>query len=439
MQLAINDLFASDLVQKPEQFADKFQAAKPFKHLVLSEFFSEQFARQMLENFPIPPDLDSLRNEFGGGSRKHSCSDVRSLGHTFCQLDDVLASPEFSRMMSKLTGIERLIYDPEYIGGGTHNNFEGQGMYPHVDFNYHPTTGYHRRLNAIVYLTDEWQESWGGSLELHSNPWDGESNNIKVITPAFGTCVVFETSEHSWHGFEKIALPDHKKGQSRKSFAIYMYTKDRPQEEVFPKHATIYVQKPLDKHIVAGHTMTCEDVEGIQNNFTARNAYLKSLYDRETKFISTIAVLQRQIERYKENYYAPVTGSVIQIAAEPAPYPDCWVERSLTVQLRAEERLTSLDLITRVPTKDFFQTLTLTVDGKDYEIKQDVKLKTSNIELSKRIKKGKKFTITLRGQLSISLAELGISGDKRRMSFRLETMRFLTEVSSSRLRLLFGG
>src|SRR5438270_7735672 len=63
--------------------------------------------------------------------------------------------------MSELTGIPGLLYDPEYHGAGTHDNHDGQGMDPHVDFNLHRSTGYHRRINAIIYLNGSWDPKWG--------------------------------------------------------------------------------------------------------------------------------------------------------------------------------------------------------------------------------------------------------------------------------------
>ena len=135
-------------------------------------------------------------------------------------------------MISEITAIPELQYDPHYFGGGTHENLHGQGLSPHVDFNFHPVTRQHRRLNMIFYLSPEWNADWGGSIQLHRDPYSPPAeDDIVTITPAFNRCVIFETNEYSWHGFQRIELPQEQQQQSRKSFALYFYTDSRPVEE----------------------------------------------------------------------------------------------------------------------------------------------------------------------------------------------------------------
>ncbi len=425
MQSKLESVISKNLVDDAAKYQTSFQSATPFKHLVIENFFHPHFAKKMLTDFPLPPDMDSLRNEFGVKSKKHSCTAVRSLGDTYVELDDVLASAGFATFMSELTGIDDLLYDPEYVGGGTHNNFEGQGMYPHVDFNYHPTTGYHRRLNAIVYLNEEWEEEWGGALELHSNAWDGDNNEVTTILPKFGTCVLFETNEYSWHGFNKISLPAQKKDISRKSFAIYMYTKDRPQDEIYPKHATIYVQKNLESHIVPGHTLSESDVSGIKDNFRARNRYLQSLYGRETKFISTISTLQRHVERYKDNYLAPVSGYAQQRKVTLPPYPDRWVESGIEIQLYAVQDLQGFEIETRIPSDQHKQRINIIVGDEAFHFEQEKQVEKHTFRLGNPVKIGANFSVLVTGSESKSLAELKLGEDKRKLSFSLINLLFL--------------
>jgi hypothetical protein len=67
----------------------------------------------------------------------------------------------------------------------------------------------------------------------------------------------FRTTEKSWHGFDKISLPTDRAHLTRKSIALYFYSKQRPAEEIAGKHTTHYVNQQIPRHIEAGYTLRC--------------------------------------------------------------------------------------------------------------------------------------------------------------------------------------
>ena len=159
----------------------------------------------MLDEFPSFEDRYAL-NEMGEVGGKAVRMDVRDVSDTYRSIDRYLQTREFLDYVSTVTGIPDLLYDPDYVGGGTHENRDGQGLEQHVDFNFHPGTRWHRRLNLIVYLNPEWDDAWGGALELQTDPWQGDTRGPR-IAPLFNRAVIFETTEKSWHGFSQITLP----------------------------------------------------------------------------------------------------------------------------------------------------------------------------------------------------------------------------------------
>jgi len=279
--LTVLALIQSPVRERSGQFIREFRSAIPFHHLVIDEFLAQDFCRQLMAEFPAF-DREHARNEMGEVGGKSVFQNLPRLGPAYARLDAMLRSREFLAFVGQITGILDLRYDPDYVGGGTHENLNGQDLDPHVDFNYHPRTQLHRRLNLIIFLNPEWHEAWGGALELHVNPWLPPSENpVKTILPIANRCVIFETSENSWHGFKRIHLPEGKQNLSRRSIAVYYYTRQRPTEEIAPNHSTVYVQRPLPEYFRAGHVLSDEDVAGVRNLLVRRDMQIRFLYERE--------------------------------------------------------------------------------------------------------------------------------------------------------------
>lgn len=285
------ELISASTISNLEHYARVFREASPFRHVVIDDFFAQEAADEILRDFPKFDELRA-RDEAGAPSRKVTHEKVQQLAPIFRRFDRLLQSRDFLSLMEQITGIPSLLYDPEYFGGGTHENLHGQELDPHVDFNYHPTRRWHRRLNAIVYLNQAWDARWGGALELHTDPWKPAIDETKAILPLFNRCVIFETNEYSWHSFQRINLPDEQRHISRKSFALYLYTRERPPEQTAPEHSTFYVHRPLPKTIVPGHTLSEQDVAELRLLLERRDSWIHFLYEREKTFSTQLARLR---------------------------------------------------------------------------------------------------------------------------------------------------
>ena len=112
----MKDIINSTLIDKSDQFNIDFTQASPFKHLSIENFLSKEFLKGILDEFPVPRDPNNLKNEFGQKSRKHAVHNIRSLGPTFERWDSFLQSKQFISWLSEITGIQDLLFDPEYHG-----------------------------------------------------------------------------------------------------------------------------------------------------------------------------------------------------------------------------------------------------------------------------------------------------------------------------------
>ena len=287
-------LVSPAVVEQTPLLRAKFESARPFKHLVIEGFLKTDVAEALLRDFPA---FDPKRavNEFGEVGNKAVNEQIETLSPSYAAVADYLKSAVFLKLMSDLTGISDLLPDVNMFGGGTHENRHGQELDAHVDFNYDPQTKLHRRLNLLVYLNREWDESWGGSIELHSNPRKPDENEISSFTPLLNRAVIFETNEYSWHGFQKIHLPADKRHLSRKSLSVYLYTKTRPQHEIVPEHGTFYVQRPLPSRIKPGRVVTAADVEEIKSLLAQRDGWIEHYHHVELQVSSQMGEFHQRV------------------------------------------------------------------------------------------------------------------------------------------------
>jgi hypothetical protein len=224
-----------DVIRRAPEIQRAFQQAKPFRHVAIDNFLVSDNCESLLRDFPVF-DEKRATNELGLIGRKAVVERVSNISPFYGAFYRYINSDAFLDAMSKLTGIQDLIADKTLFGGGTHNNLSGQGLDVHIDFNIDERNMLHRRINLLIYLNKEWEEAWGGAIELHSDPHNAAVDEIASFLPLFNRAVIFETNEYSWHGFRRITLPPDKQHLSRKSFSIYLYTKDRPAEEVLAPH-----------------------------------------------------------------------------------------------------------------------------------------------------------------------------------------------------------
>lgn len=264
------------LQSEADQLAARFRERSPFRHIVIDDFLTPDYCAQLLAQFP-PFERGNARNEAGELGNKSTIEKIRGLGSAYAALDDLIQTRGFLDLIGHITGIPELLYDPWYFGGGTHESRDGQDLDAHVDFNRHPIERWHRRLNLIVYLNREWDDAWGGSLQLHSDP-RARDNQTVTITPAYNRGVIFETTEWSWHGFPPITFPPERKTLTRKSVALYFYTKERPDDELADTHSTIYVDRALPDRYKPGLTLNTGDVEELRILLARRDHHNLRLY-----------------------------------------------------------------------------------------------------------------------------------------------------------------
>ncbi len=229
-----------------EALREQVRSSEPFPFFYLDNFLEESFAREVEASFPPLDEARELGHEFKAVNERNKIQiqDSSKFQPSLQKLNEVLASPEWRELVADVMGIPGLSADPDLIGGGIHETSGHGHLDVHVDFNYVASKGLYRRVNILVYFNSDWREEWGGNVEL----WDADVKNcVHSFQPVFNRCVVFATSDISFHGVTAVTCPD---GKARKSFAAYYYTPEPFEGWQGEHNSTVFKARP-NEHMKA--------------------------------------------------------------------------------------------------------------------------------------------------------------------------------------------
>ena len=195
-----------------------FAIQKPFPYAVVDNFFKNQIAKKLENEFPKYNDknLHSYKNYC---EVKKSSNNWNLFPPLTYEIFRILNSEKITKLVGKKINIKKLLPDFGLNGGGWHMMYKMGKLNPHLDYSMHPKFFAQRKINLIIFLTNKWKNNWGGELSLYEKNHNNDKMQgklIKKISPKFNRAVFFDTSKTSWHGVEPI-----KTKKVRKSIAVY--------------------------------------------------------------------------------------------------------------------------------------------------------------------------------------------------------------------------
>lgn len=228
-----------------EQHREAYKNAYPFPHAIMDNLFPKRVLRALMDEIP-----ESMLGSDGCYSKHKRCAKRQGAEYQLMKsniIDEMdmrpitreviwfLTSGTFINFLKELSGITGLLPDPDHNGGGIHLTARGGKLNIHADFNAWPGACLDRRVNFFLFLNDDWEEEYGGHLELWNKDLDKCGARIKLD---LGRVVVFSTTDFSYHGHpHPLTAPD---GRARRSIALYYYTVGRPKEECIDETCPVY-------------------------------------------------------------------------------------------------------------------------------------------------------------------------------------------------------
>jgi hypothetical protein len=226
-----------------EELRRQFTSAKPFPFVKIENFLDTAFANEVAAAYPSFEVAVAQGRTFKAVNerKKVQVTEANLFPGPVARLNKLLASSTFLDDLAYITEIPNLLADEQLVGGGMHLTGPGGRLDVHVDFNFIPERKIHRRLNLLLYLNPTWEEAWGGHIQL----WDKDVKNCReAFAPRQNRCVIFETSDISFHGVAPVttAAP-----YPRISFATYYYTREAPPNWDGKVHSTIFKARPEER------------------------------------------------------------------------------------------------------------------------------------------------------------------------------------------------
>lgn len=218
-----------------KQYAAEYQSGKPYHYICIDDFLPLSVAQKVREEALAQGEKGPEHSSPQEHLKTSYNPDILPL-YTRAVFN-ALNSQSFVRFLEEMTGIEGLIPDPYYKGGGIHRTNTGGFLGIHADFNHHKQMNLERRLNVLIYLNPDWAPEYGGAFEVWS---DDMKDRIAAFPPIMNRMCCFSTSSTSMHGNpEPVNNPN---GAPRLSIALYYYT--ATWDDAHVAHTTLFRPRP---------------------------------------------------------------------------------------------------------------------------------------------------------------------------------------------------
>tara|TARA_A100001015_G_C14995060_1_gene715814 strand:+ start:1077 stop:1877 length:801 start_codon:yes stop_codon:yes gene_type:complete len=185
-----------------KKYSQLFKLAKPFPHAILDNFLDENFFKNLnLNEIIINKKKGRIFNTDIEKNKWASKNEI--LSNNLKSIIDELNKKDFLENLHKLTGITELFSTSE---GNTslanyHEMYESGFLGTHIDHSSEPVTGLPHVLNIILYLSKNWQKSWGGST-IFANKYGTKIEKLVDFKP--NRAVIFLHSPFTFHGVTEI-------------------------------------------------------------------------------------------------------------------------------------------------------------------------------------------------------------------------------------------
>lgn len=190
---------------RPFDFSTYKSGQSPFRHWIVDDFLDPSLARELSLAFPTyhSATLHHYDNPL----------EIKKLGNDWNSFPDAIYSflsgifnGNFGSHLERLTGFDKLFFDPGLHGSGMFLHGKGGHLNPHVDYKLHPKLLAERKLSCLLYLSEDFVPAYSGALRMYGgNESSPDLTEYVEIQPIFNRLVIFDCTLSSWHGVQPVS------------------------------------------------------------------------------------------------------------------------------------------------------------------------------------------------------------------------------------------
>ncbi len=231
----IASLIVESLHQEKAELARQFEGSKSkIGFFIVDDILPQELAHVIFENFP----------SIEASIQKKNLREHKYVAYQMDQYNPILEEIIYAfqdnrvvKIVEEICKLKSISPDEHLYAGGLSLMKKNNFLNPHLDNSHDKDRNKKRVLNLLYYVTPNWQESYGGNLEI----WpDGLKKEPITISTKFNRLVVMETHQNSWHSVNRIEYEG-----VRCCVSNYYFSEEKHQAVDF--HVTTFRGRPSQK------------------------------------------------------------------------------------------------------------------------------------------------------------------------------------------------
>ena len=204
-------------------------------YLFIDNVLPDEIADEIAAVFPKPEQMvlkKSLRE------KKYVAAQMNLYHPLLEEIIYAFQDERIVKLVGAICGIKNPIPDENLYAGGISLMGKNQFLNPHLDNSHDKDRNLWRVLNLLYYVTPDWEEEYGGNLELWPN---GLEQKQITIHSKFNRLAIMETHNNSLHSVSPVVFDGYRRCVSN------YYFSESPLLESDKFHVTSFRGRPENK------------------------------------------------------------------------------------------------------------------------------------------------------------------------------------------------